>query len=82
MIKLSPEYLRKKSKKFVFINFTINSTYIGPTFAAAYLAPIIRKHSYKLQVLNFSYKISDELFVKKVLSCLPEIVGYSFLEIT
>ncbi len=68
------------TSNFVFINFTINSTYIGPTLAAAYLAPIIRKHSYKLQVLNLPYKIEDDLFVKKILSFSPAIVGYSCTE--
>ena len=65
-------------KRFIFVNVSIESGYnTGVNHGIAYLAPILKGHSYDVACLNIRRDISEKNFVEKIEDFKPSIVGFS-----
>ena len=65
------------NKSFLFVNFALGIRVTGVNHGIAVLAAILRKHSYKVGVINLTEELSENEFLDKIRSFIPSIVGFS-----
>jgi anaerobic magnesium-protoporphyrin IX monomethyl ester cyclase len=69
---------REESGVFLFVNLSVDSGYYGVNHGIAYLAPIVRKHSYTAKLLHVGNDMDEEEFREKIHELNPSIIAYSF----
>jgi len=65
------------NNKFLFVNLSIKSGFIGVNHGIAYLVPVVKKYSYDVACLNIQKEMSCEDFLSKISEYGPAIVGFS-----
>jgi len=65
------------NKSFLFVNFTLGVRVTGVNHGIAILSAILKKHSYKVNVINLVEDLSEYKFLEQVKSFNPSIVGFS-----
>jgi len=67
----------KKNRRILFINLSLGVRTKGVNHGIAALAPILRRHSYEVSVLNLTEEIDEGGFLETVKEQDPFIVGFS-----
>ncbi len=64
-------------KNFLFINISVNSGYHGVNHGVAFLAPIVKKHSYRVKYLDITTDWDAQRFNQEVEGFQPSIIAFS-----
>jgi radical SAM superfamily enzyme YgiQ (UPF0313 family) len=64
-------------KNFLFINISINSGYHGVNHGVAFLAPIVKKHSYRVKYIDITADWNAGQFNQAIEAFQPSVIAFS-----